>query len=552
MRRATCKGTYLLNSIRQHAAIKSILGIVLLLVLFSAIVLVIGFKGFTDETLNQYSEGAFQTAERAAKIIDADRIDAYAQSGGKGEEYEKVWGELDYLCNASGSTFVYVIQPDRSDYAHITFLFSTINHDSPYSVFDFGYVRDTTNDEYRQKYAKLYDLESERELVIRDRGYIETDPHITAMVGLKGSDGQVKAILCVQRQMDVLAKARQRYFNNILLALVGLSLLVIGLQSIFLNKMLLNPLKQISEEATRFATENVPATTKLADSVKNVDEIGQLAASIDVMEEQVKDYVDNLMEATAEKERLGTELDLASRIQASMLPNIYPAFPERDEFDIYASMDPAKEVGGDFYDFFFVDNDHLGMVIADVSGKGIPAALFMMISKILIQNLAITGHSPKEVLEVANRQICSNNSEDMFITVWIGVLNLATGKLVSANAGHEFPAFKQGDAGFELVKDPHGPALGVIDDVTYKEYEVQLEPGDKLFQYTDGVPEATNADEELFGTDRMIEALRTANNEPPEKVLETVNKTVAAFVGEASQFDDLTMLCLHYLKHSEA
>ena len=536
----------MLDAIRKHATVKSILGIVLMLLLFSAIVLVIGFRGFTEQNLSQYSEGAFLTADTAAEIVDADRIEAYAQSGGKGEEYEAVWNQLDYLCNVTGSTFVYVIIPDRSDYAHITFIFSTINHKSDFSVYDFGYVRDTTNDEYKQKYAAIYDLKSERELVIRDRGYIETDPHITAMIGLKGSDGQVKAILCVQRQMDVLAQARQRYINSVLITLVVLALLFISLQVFFLNKMLLNPLKQISNEAARFAKENVPATTKLADTVTNTDEIGQLAADIDLMEEQIHDYVNDLMSVTAEKERISTELDLANRIQTSRLPSIFPAFPDHDEFDIHASMDPAKEVGGDFYDFFFVDDKRLCMVIADVSGKGVPAALFMMGSKILLQNLALVKRSPAEVLDAANNQICRNEHEDMFVTVWIGILDVTTGKLTAANAGHEYPALKHGDGSFELVKDKHGLVVGVMEGVPYTEYEIQLEPGDKLFVYTDGVPEATNAEEELFGTDRMIEALSTANDEAPKKVLETVKSAVDEFVGEADQFDDITMLCLQY------
>ncbi len=536
----------MLDAIRKHATVKSILGIVLMLLLFSAIVLVIGFRGFTEQNLSQYSEGAFLTADTAAEIVDADRIEAYAQSGGKGEEYEAVWNQLDYLCNVTGSTFVYVIIPDRSDYAHITFIFSTINHKSDFSVYDFGYVRDTTNDEYKQKYAAIYDLKSERELVIRDRGYIETDPHITAMIGLKGSDGQVKAILCVQRQMDVLAQARQRYINSVLITLVVLALLFISLQVFFLNKMLLNPLKQISNEAARFAKENVPATTKLADTVTNTDEIGQLAADIDLMEEQIHDYVNDLMSVTAEKERISTELDLANRIQTSMLPSIFPAFPDHDEFDIHASMDPAKEVGGDFYDFFFVDDKRLCMVIADVSGKGVPAALFMMGSKILLQNLALVKRGPAEVLDAANNQICRNEHEDMFVTVWIGILDVTTGKLTAANAGHEYPALKHGDGSFELVKDKHGLVVGVMEGVPYTEYEIQLEPGDKLFVYTDGVPEATNAEEELFGTDRMIDALSTANDETPQKVLETVKSAVDEFVGEADQFDDITMLCLQY------
>ena len=247
-----------------------------------------------------------------------------------------------------------------------------------------------------------------------------------------------------------------------------------------------------------------------------------------------------------ESSRLETELSLASNIQADMLPNIYPAFPEREEFDIFASMDPAKEVGGDFYDFFLIDDNRLGLVMADVSGKGVPAALFMMISKILVQNYAMTGKSPKEVLEAVNAQICANNREEMFVTVWLGILDLKTGRLAAANAGHEFPAIMHYGTGFELYKDKHGFVIGGMEGVRYKEYEIMLKPGDKLFLYTDGVPEATSADKELFGTDRMLAALNTRPDASPKEILKNVRAAVDGFVKEAEQFDDLTMLCLEY------
>ena len=432
-----------MNFIQRHAAVKSILGIVLLLLVFSGIVSMIGYNSFTEALLNQYAEGAFLTAETASRFLDPDRMDAYARSGGTTEEYQAVWARLDQLCNSSGSTFIYVIRPDRTDYAHITFLFSTIDHDSPYSVYDFGYVRDTTNDEYREKYRALYDQTAEQALLIRDKGYIETDPHITAMIGLKDSGGQVQAILCVQRQMAAMATARKDYVKKVIVVLVLLAILVILGQSLFLHRTLLQPLKRMADEATRFSVDSRPAENKLIDAIRNRDEIGQLAVSIDRMEEQIQNYVTNLTQITAEKERIGTELALETRIQADMLPNIFPAFPERKEFDVYASMDPAKEVGGDFYDFFLIDDTHLGIVMADVSGKGVPAALFMMISKILVQNYAMTGRSPAQVLQAVNDQICANNREEMFITVWLGILDTASGTITAANAGHEFPVLMQ-------------------------------------------------------------------------------------------------------------
>jgi len=251
-------------------------------------------------------------------------------------------------------------------------------------------------------------------------------------------------------------------------------------------------------------------------------------------------------EQQKETARLDTELSMATRIQADTLPNIFPAFPERDEFNVYASMNPAKEVGGDFYDFFLIDDSHLGIVMADVSGKGVPAALFMMVSKILVQNYAMMGLSPKEVLESTNRQICANNPEEMFVTVWYGCLDLSSGKLVAANAGHEYPAIKKPDGPFELVKDKHGLVVGAFELAKYTEYELQMSPGSKLFIYTDGVAEAMNSADELFGTDRMIEALNISGGDSPKDILGVVRAAVDDFVKEAPQFDDLTMLCLEY------
>lgn len=248
----------------------------------------------------------------------------------------------------------------------------------------------------------------------------------------------------------------------------------------------------------------------------------------------------------AEVTRLDTELSMATRIQADMLPSDFPAFPDRKEFDIYASMDPAKEVGGDFYDFFMVDDDHLGMVMADVSGKGVPAALFMMSSKILLKNYALMTKDPKEALEKTNYQICQNNREGMFVTVWLGILDIKTGRLTAANAGHEQPALKEPDGSFALYKDKHGMIVGYMDMVKYRTYELTLKKGSKLFLYTDGVVEATNANEELFGTERMLEVLRRIENGNPQEILSEVRKAVDGFVQDAPQFDDLTMLCLEY------
>ena len=247
-----------------------------------------------------------------------------------------------------------------------------------------------------------------------------------------------------------------------------------------------------------------------------------------------------------EQERIVKELSTARQIQSSVLPHIFPPFPERKEIDLYASMDPARDVGGDFYDFFFVDEDHLCLVIADVSGKGIPAALFMMFAKRIIEDFARIEHSAGEILKKTNDLLCDNNQAEMFVTVWLGILEISTGRMIAANAGHEYPAVKKAEGMFELYKDKHGFVIGGMEDIHYKEYVLQLDPGDKIFVYTDGVPEAIAADGAMFGTELMIETLNSCADESPFDILRKVRSDVDVFVGDAEQFDDMTMMCLEY------
>ena len=253
-------------------------------------------------------------------------------------------------------------------------------------------------------------------------------------------------------------------------------------------------------------------------------------------------------EAEAQKtERLSMELELAKTIQSNMLPNTYPVFPERKEFDVYARTEPAKELGGDFFDFQMIDKDHLALIIADVAGKGIPAAMFMMASKIIIHNMAKSrNHDPAKILKAVNKQIGANNHADMFVTLWLGILEISTGLLSAANAGHEYPCLMHKNRDFILLKDPHGLVLGALDKTEYRSYEIQLVPGDTVFLYTDGVTEAMNADNEEFGLERMVDALNLEREAPVAKLVDNVRGAVGAFVGDAQQADDITMMVLRY------
>ncbi|MBE6973745.1 MAG: hypothetical protein E7440_07765 [Ruminococcaceae bacterium] len=257
-----------------------------------------------------------------------------------------------------------------------------------------------------------------------------------------------------------------------------------------------------------------------------------------LLERQIKD--------SAEKQQIASELSVATHIQTSMLPCIFPAFPERTEFDIYATMNPAKEVGGDFYDFFLVDDDHLAVVIADVSGKGIPAALFMVIAKTLIKDHAQQGTQPEEVFTEVNRLLCEANDEGMFVTAWMGVLELSTGHLAYVNAGHNPPLLRHGGK-YEFLRTRSGFILAGMEGMRYRPASLELSPGDAVYLYTDGVTEAANESKQLYGDQRLFDTLNAHADSGPETLLKIVKDDVDAFVGDAPQFDDITMLGLRYL-----
>ena len=252
----------------------------------------------------------------------------------------------------------------------------------------------------------------------------------------------------------------------------------------------------------------------------------------------------NYVRIRKEKLRISAELDIAGRIQNDMLPDQFPPFPDRKEFSLFASMTPAKEVGGDFFDFFLIDDSHLGLVIGDVSGKGVPASLFMTVSMVLIRDHAMQTSSPAKALRAVNDIICSRNEENMFVTVWLGILDLKTGELTASNAGHEYPILKEPDGSFHVFKDRHGMPIGAFDAAVYRDYSLSLAPETALLVYTDGVPEAINRKNEQFGLDRALDTLNSMPSLNPELMIEAVHKAVDSFAGNVPQFDDLTMLSL--------
>ena len=328
----------------------------------------------------------------------------------------------------------------------------------------------------------------------------------------------------------------------------------------YVESKITSPIEKISELVDEFAGQDHLGDNdnkKLKEICNSIqehtkDEIGELAQDFNKMMGDIENYVMNIRTVTAEKERIGAELNIATQIQANMLPCIFPAFPERNEFDIYASMNPAKEVGGDFYDFFMVDERHLAIVMADVSGKGVPAALFMVIGKTLIKDHTQPGKDLGEVFTEVNELLCESNSEGLFITAFEGVLDLVSGEFRFVNAGHEIPYICKKDGKFEPHKIRAGFVLAGMEGMRYKCSEMRLEVGDKIFQYTDGITEATDKNNELYGMDRLTAVLGENSALPPTELLPKIKEDIDSFVGEAPQFDDITMLCLEYKARMES
>lgn len=301
---------------------------------------------------------------------------------------------------------------------------------------------------------------------------------------------------------------------------------------ILIKKIIIDNIYEINSSLSKITGGDL--NTKV--NVRDNEEFASLSDDINSTVDTLKDYI-----SQAEK-RMDEELKFAKNIQYSALPNVFPAYPNRREFDIYASMNTAKEVGGDFYDFYFVGKNTIAVLMADVSGKGIPAAMFMMTAKTMIKNLAETGLPVQEVLTQANEKLCETNEAGMFVTTWLGFIDLTTGKLTYANAGHNPPLLKRGKGKFEYLKGRSGLVLAGMEGVVYRANEVDLWPGDKLYLYTDGVTEATNSETQLYGEERLIDFLNAKDYKTPEESCKAVLQSVMDFTGEADQFDDITML----------
>ena len=349
--------------------------------------------------------------------------------------------------------------------------------------------------------------------------------------------------ICVPRGTvlePVADMTKQIRFAILVFAIIMLSIIIIVSKIVHEFALsLTHPLEALVHDVEIISKGNLDQPARAFDN----DEIGDLAACVNSMSVSLKKYIADLTSVTAEKERIGAELNVATKIQADMLPQIYPAFPEREDFDLFATMDPAREVGGDLYDYLLLDDDHLMVVVGDVSGKGVPAALFMVIAKTLLETHSIQRLSPAEIFMKTNNELCKGNETGLFVTCWLGIITLTSGELCYVNAGHPYPVlYHNGE--FSYVKSKPNFVLGGMEGLPYAEHSLKLEKGDRLLVYTDGVTEATDANEVLFGEDRLLKAMQGTEKMTAPDTLKALRREIDSFVGEAEQFDDITMLQL--------
>ncbi|MBO7582983.1 MAG: SpoIIE family protein phosphatase [Treponema sp.] len=504
-----------------------------------------GYREFKQELENLYGDITIQLAKTGASYIHVDSIPYWIKHE-PDEEWEETNKKLDTLTNTSDLAYIYVsvISPD---YKKRTYVFDTVNQlslEAGSKVIPFGTV--SSLEDKDEEYINNLKLVIEEGKNYTSFTYKGEGGHVTTALPLFGTDGKVTAIMSIVKPMNEIKEHRRNFLRSIIISATILTLLFIALYAFLLYMGIIRPILFVTYETSHLA-EHHGELTGLLKKIRHRNEIGKLANSVEKMSRDMNKYIEDLTHATAEKERLGAELNVAKQIQSEMLPRVFPPYKDHPEIELYASMTPAKEVGGDFYDFYMLDDDHFAMVVGDVSGKGVPAALFMVITKTLLKDTAAHEHNPAKVFEHVNKILCESNESGLFVTCWMGILTISTGELNFANAGHNAPVLEN-NGKIEYLSTKPNLMLAAMDGLPYTNNTIKLNKGDRLFIYTDGITEATNDYDELYGEDRLLSVLKSVQGtgKTSRDILDIVRNDLNDFVLEAPQFDDITMLCMIY------
>ncbi len=508
----------------------------------------IGYRVFKTLFEEQYQTITQQIAYTALSYIDGDRVESYAAGAPADDAWTESDQKLNVLTQTAELAYIYVTVPDSS-FENRIYIYDTV-HPAVVNgkVIPFGHVSSLKKHD-ADYIANLKQVMLDGQPYIKF-AYTKTGGHVTTSIPVKAGSGKIVGIMSVVKPMSEANALKDRYLKTTFILSAILTVLFILIYILVLNRQLLRPLVLVTRETADFARHKGELSGLLT-KVKGKSEIAILARAVEQMSVDMHQYINELTHTTAEKERLSAELDVATQIQANMLPRIFPPYEDHPEIVLFASMAPAKEVGGDFYDFFMIDNDHFAVVVGDVSGKGVPAALFMVVAKTLLKNVGLQERSPARIFEQVNEQLCEGNDAGLFVTCWMGILTLSTGELLFANAGHTSPVVYHGGKVEYLTVKPNLMLAG-MQGMKYKDHQFSMNPGDRIFIYTDGVTEATNAKNELYGEERLLASITNKQHLSPREMLAEVRSDVDRFVGDAPQFDDITMLELALKAKTEA
>ena len=532
-----------------------LIGTTVLVLIICLLMGAFGFAAYVNTVLKKdqaYLRDILQLTERQ---IDGNDLEKCIETKTKSDKFEITQNFLDQVKESYDDVeYIYIIKPLNANAVdNIMNVMAGITAEEKKENYDFYSVKlgELTGEDYSAKVAGQYLKGLDADDITYFSNRTEFGYDYTGMIPIRNSQGKAVALLAIDMSINEIAKVLVNYALATLGLMIVISLLAVYLVNRWLKNRVTDPVLRLEKVSEAFVESSHKAETPedliINDpDIHTGDEIESLSGAMSDMFAGMKKYMSSLVSVTKEKERIGAELNVATSIQASMLPRIFPAFPGRREFDIFATMDPAKYVGGDFYDFFMLDDNTIGLVMADVSGKGVPAALFMVISKTLIKNRCQVSRSPADVLNYVNDQLCEGNDGDMFVTVWLAILDINTGKGMAANAGHEHPAIRRKGGKYELDVYRHSPAVATMEGMRFREHPFELNPGDSLFVYTDGVPEANNENGEFYGTDRMIECLNADPEATVHELLVEVREDIRKFAGPAEQFDDITMLAFEF------
>ena len=511
-----------------------VMGLALCSIVFAA-----GYWSFSQQFERQYDASIRAVAAAARECLHPNDFKRYLEVG-PDANYAQTAAILQDFVDKFGLTFLYVSMVESPDYKRITYIHDPVRKGSNFREYPLGYFEIYDEPEYNASAKRVFE---KGETVVQHVEKTRSGSHIAAMMPVKDSTGKVVAVIGAEKSIQEYVSAKHRFMIFVITVEAVFALLSILLFGSFINKRFINPIALVTHEASLFAKNGGEPSDKLR-NIRAKDEILTLARSVFQMETDIRNYIDNLSKVTAEKERFEAEVGVASRIQVAMLPK--ENFPDRKDFELFATMTPAKEVGGDLYDYFLLDDDHLLLTVGDVSGKGVPAALFMMVSRIVLRTTARNLQSVVETFEKANYELAKRNRANMFVTVWMGFVDLQTGRIEFASAGHNPPVIRHKDGSVELAKSKAGVVMAAMENSRYKMQTLELAPGDTLFLYTDGVTEATNEHNELFGNDRLLDAVSLGGGRGTKEICRFVKRQIDAFTRNAPQFDDITMLAMEY------